>query len=75
MRKIKFYSLFIFLVASLQICAQKKYASPKPRLFLTIQDIDRAKQQGYRCFRNTQHKEIKSRFESKRSKMAERLSG
>ena len=45
MRKIKFYSLFIFLVASLQICAQKKYASPKPRLFLTIQDIDRAKQQ------------------------------
>ena len=39
MRKIKFYSLFIFLVASLQICAQKKYASPKPRLFLTIQDI------------------------------------
>lgn len=45
MKVIKFYLPFILLVASLQLCAQKRYAVPKPRLFLTVQDMNRAKQQ------------------------------
>ena len=45
MKVIKFYLPFILLVASLQLCAQKRYAAPKPRLFLTVQDMNRAKQQ------------------------------